>query len=507
MSVHEQVGWLSLAAAAGFGAAGWWWLVQHRPPREIILLSLDGHAVAHPIPTDGTQLPVSYLLTGPAALARVQAAPPAQAPQVAPRLVEDPPAAPQAEEEPEVPEAFLDPISLGIAHDPVVLVGTGAIYSRESLFQWLATGSRVCPKTNILLKDIEVVPLTALRQTIREWCERHGVAQPQAANAAANEAALAPLGPELQGLLASLRGGDVRLRGVAAGKINNMFIDWQRTPAILDMAEARTAAFKDMMLDLLWLLRHGDYYGAGVAAAALSQADAAMRVGEDVRHLLATLGALPAARLLHATDVYAQHSAARFLSIMRGLLGGELAAHVAGAGALSALCRQLQPGFPYVRCSAAVAIVAIMEYLPNRTELRRVGGVQALRRMVVEVYEAEDAGPTKQMHARYDCRDAAHALIAACATDEELAGQVPDSFVDHEGVLELTADMLRVFRSCGQAWIEGRVPRPGQGLDPQEEEELTSSDEEAAEAGEEAEEEEAHARADESEWETDEEGA
>ena len=34
------------------------------------------------------------------------------------------------------------------------------------------------------------------------------------------------------------------------------------------------------MLDLLWLLRHGDYYGAGVAAAALSQADAAMRVGE-----------------------------------------------------------------------------------------------------------------------------------------------------------------------------------------------------------------------------------
>lgn len=146
------------------------------------------------------------------------------------------------------------------------------------------------------------------------------------------------------------------------------------------------------MLDLLWLLRHGDYYGAGVAAAALSQADAAMRVGEDVRHLLATLGALPAARLLHATDVYAQHSAARFLSIMRGLLGGELAAHVAGAGALSALCRQLQPGFPYVRCSAAVAIVAIMEYLPNRTELRRVGGVQALRRMVVEVYEAGERG-------------------------------------------------------------------------------------------------------------------
>lgn len=151
----------------------------------------------------------------------------------------------------------------------------------------------------------QVVPLTALRQTIREWCERHGVAQPRAANAAANEAALAPLGPELQGLLASLRGGDVRLRGVAAGKINNMFIDWQRTPAILDMAEARTAAFK------VWSLERAAWRkGLWQDRRRASMGDRGCGVGSSARpmpaspaHVALILHRMPCAREMHVVSV------------------------------------------------------------------------------------------------------------------------------------------------------------------------------------------------------------
>lgn len=103
------------------------------------------------------------------------------------------------------------------------------------------------------------------------------------------------------------------------------------------------------------------------------------------------------------------------------------------------------------------------------------------------------------MHSRYDCRDAAHALMAAVATDEELVGPVPPSFKRHEGVDALTADMLRVFRTCGQAWIEGRSARPGQGLE-EAEDELTADEEEEEE---EEDREEAAGGAEDSEWETD----
>jgi hypothetical protein len=40
--------------------------------------------------------------------------------------------------------------------DPVLLCATGQVYCLRSLRAWLATGSRTCPKTNVLMRDVEV---------------------------------------------------------------------------------------------------------------------------------------------------------------------------------------------------------------------------------------------------------------------------------------------------------------------------------------------------------------
>ncbi|KAJ4885751.1 plant U-box 24 [Raphanus sativus] len=73
------------------------------------------------------------------------------------------------EEEIEIPNYFLCPISLEIMKDPVTAV-TGITYDRQSIVQWL---ERVpsCPVTKQLLPfDSDLTPNHTLRRLIQHWC-------------------------------------------------------------------------------------------------------------------------------------------------------------------------------------------------------------------------------------------------------------------------------------------------------------------------------------------------
>ncbi|CAA2959569.1 E3 ubiquitin- ligase PUB24-like [Olea europaea subsp. europaea] len=71
----------------------------------------------------------------------------------------------------DVPQYFLCPISLQIMKDPVTTV-TGITYDRESIEHWLLTAEEVtCPATNQPLpRDSDLTPNHMLRRLIQAWC-------------------------------------------------------------------------------------------------------------------------------------------------------------------------------------------------------------------------------------------------------------------------------------------------------------------------------------------------
>jgi hypothetical protein len=99
--------------------------------------------------------------------------------------------------------------------------------------------------------------------------------------------------------------------------------------------------------DLVWLLRHGDSYGQGVACAALSQYQR-----EEQRQWLAAVAAIPAVQLLSSPSDYARHSAARLLAVL-ARVQPHLPEVLCVAGAVPGLLAQLDLArtFPYTRCS------------------------------------------------------------------------------------------------------------------------------------------------------------
>ncbi|KAJ9677703.1 hypothetical protein PVL29_022592 [Vitis rotundifolia] len=72
------------------------------------------------------------------------------------------------------PEDFRCPISLELMTDPVT-VSTGQTYDRSSIQKWLRAGNIICPKTGEKLINKELVPNSALRKLIQQFCEDHGV--------------------------------------------------------------------------------------------------------------------------------------------------------------------------------------------------------------------------------------------------------------------------------------------------------------------------------------------
>ncbi len=171
---------------------------------------------------------------------------------------------------------------------------------------------------------MQVVRLPSLRSRIASWRAQHGLEPLPPLDPAPAEVQAA--GPWVARLLLDLRCGDAYHRGLAAGVLNDLLITWgpQPTPAQVAIMEVRAPppppmtvcsrvqpfsvgrcrgcvappmqgmspgrqhthahttptpphptpflpASQAVLLDLVWLLRQGDPFGSGVAAAALSQ--------------------------------------------------------------------------------------------------------------------------------------------------------------------------------------------------------------------------------------------
>lgn len=97
------------------------------------------------------------------------------------------------------PEDFRCPISLELMTDPVT-VATGQTYDRSSIQKWLRAGNIICPKTGEKLINKELVPNSALRKLIQQFCEDHGVSlaktETQNSNAARTIAVNSPAAAE-----------------------------------------------------------------------------------------------------------------------------------------------------------------------------------------------------------------------------------------------------------------------------------------------------------------------
>lgn len=350
----------------------------------------------------------------------------------------------------EVPEEFLDPITFACMADPVLLCGTGQVYCLRSLRAWLQTGSRTCPKTNMTMRDVEVVRLPFLRSRIAAWRAEHGLEPLPALDPTLQEVQM--MGAGRRRLLADLRCGDAYTRGLAAGVLNDLLIEWGP-----DYTPEQQAIMEAVLLDLVWLLRQGDPFGSGVAAAALAQYN---RPGQVP--FLAAVAAMPAVALLWSPHSYGQHSAARLLSTL-ARASPAMPDVLVEAGAVRGLLQQLdlrQP-FPYSRCSAAAALEALCACDAGRDEVRAGGGVALLKALLLQAEEdaGEAAGPgagTERL-VRFDKRDAAGCLLALHLSPEEAAAEPA---VQWGTLLELS--------NCSHAWLKGEVPEPTQGYSQQE---------------------------------------
>lgn len=69
---------------------------------------------------------------------------------------------------------FRCPITLEIMSDPVT-IATGQTYDRSSILKWFRAGNRTCPKTGERLLYTDLVPNSALKQLIREFCSENGI--------------------------------------------------------------------------------------------------------------------------------------------------------------------------------------------------------------------------------------------------------------------------------------------------------------------------------------------
>lgn len=148
-----------------------------------------------------------------------------------------------------------------------------------------------------------------------------------------------------------------------------------------------------VLLDLVWLLRQGDPFGSGVAAAALAQYRSPQQ-----RAFLAAVAAWPAVALLWSPHEYGQHGAARLLASL-ARAHASVPALLVEAGAVGGLLAQLEVDeagrFDYARCSAA-ALAALCQCKAAREEVQRRGGVRRLKQLVLQPEPAAAHGEGEQ---------------------------------------------------------------------------------------------------------------
>lgn len=69
-------------------------------------------------------------------------------------------------------QSFYCPITREVMEDPVE-TSSGQTFERKAIEEWLASGSNLCPMTNIVLETPLLRPNKTLRQSIEEWKDRN----------------------------------------------------------------------------------------------------------------------------------------------------------------------------------------------------------------------------------------------------------------------------------------------------------------------------------------------
>lgn len=73
---------------------------------------------------------------------------------------------------------FRCPITLELMKEPVT-IETGHTYDRSSILKWFKAGNATCPKTGNKLGSTAVVPNSALKRLIQQYCSENGIQLPE----------------------------------------------------------------------------------------------------------------------------------------------------------------------------------------------------------------------------------------------------------------------------------------------------------------------------------------
>ncbi|KAJ1280638.1 hypothetical protein BS78_04G248000 [Paspalum vaginatum] len=129
------------------------------------------------------------------------------------------------------PPEFCCPISTKIMHDPVIIT-SGQTYEREYIERWFDKGYDTCPRTQMKLENLSMVPNTCMRDLICNWCKEHGFTFSDFVPPSENSYSYLP--EQLHGYsMSSLHNVSVPL---IAGKANSFVIDHSNTSVALSDA-------------------------------------------------------------------------------------------------------------------------------------------------------------------------------------------------------------------------------------------------------------------------------
>ncbi|CAN1225416.1 U-box domain-containing protein 5 [Linum perenne] len=72
------------------------------------------------------------------------------------------------------PEQFRCPLSRRVMYDPVI-IASGQTYERMWIQKWFDDGNSTCPKTKLQLQNFSIIPNTAMKDLILNWCMDYGI--------------------------------------------------------------------------------------------------------------------------------------------------------------------------------------------------------------------------------------------------------------------------------------------------------------------------------------------
>ncbi|KAG2706200.1 hypothetical protein I3843_05G083100 [Carya illinoinensis] len=203
-----------------------------------------------------------------------------------------------------IPHEFLCPITLEIMTDPVI-VATGQTFERESIRKWLDSNHRTCPKTGQTLNHLSLAPNFALKNLIRQWCEKNNFELPKKDPYFGSHGSSTVLMKEISFLVQNLSSCQLDVQREAIGKIRMLSKDNPENRILI--------ADSGGIPPLVRLLCHPDSKIQEHTVTALLN----LSIDETNKRLIAREGAIPAIIeiLQNGTDKARENSAAALFSL------------------------------------------------------------------------------------------------------------------------------------------------------------------------------------------------